>query len=67
MEWSRFCKKYAYNQGFYQYSQVAKTLYFAMVYIVQGANQLNASGCPVGLRKKDNTWCVVFTSNLWQS
>jgi len=66
-EWKRFYKKYPNSHGYYQYSKIVKSPEFAVVFLVQRANPLNASGCLVGLRKKDNIWSVIFNLYLWQS
>jgi|WetSurMetagenome_2_1015567.scaffolds.fasta_scaffold05508_4 hypothetical protein len=66
-EWKKFYKKYPNSHGFYQFSQIAKSPEFAVLYLVQRANPLNASACLVGLRKKDGIWTVIFNLYLWQS
>ena len=66
-QWKRFNKRYPNSHGYYQFSLIAESSEFAVLYYVRRSNPLSAEGDLVALKKINGNWSVIFTLYLWQS
>jgi len=66
-QWKRFNKKYTNSHGYYQFSLIANSSEFAVLYYIRESAPLSADGNLVALRKIDGKWTVIFSLYLWQS
>ncbi len=63
--WKRFNKEYLTNLGYYEFSNIAYSENFAIVYVVHRANPLNGKGELEFFKKENGNWNRMANYGIW--
>jgi hypothetical protein len=65
--WRRFNKKYSTKFGYFEFSEIAYSENFAIVYVVHRVNPLNGVGGLEFLKKENGKWCNMANYAIWNN